>query len=90
MYRPALNRLPLQNIFRKLDYLQLAVTAVLLTVGLVFIRSIGLQIGTGTAINFFNQQLQWVAVGAVAYIALTAVDYRKIKFHICAVESCSF
>ena len=55
MYRPALNRLPLQNIFRKLDYLQLAVTAVLLTVGLVFIRSIGLQIGTGTAINFFNQ-----------------------------------
>ena len=84
MYRPALNRLPLQNIFRKLDYLQLAVTAVLLTVGLVFIRSIGLQIGTGTAINFFNQQLQWVAVGAVAYIALAAVDYRKIKFHIAA------
>ena len=84
MYRPALNRSLLQEFFRKVDYLQLVVVAVLLTVGLVFIRSIGLQIGTGTAINFFSQQLQWVAFGTVAYIVMAAIDYRKIGFRIAA------
>lgn len=69
----------------KLDYLQLAVVSILLVTGAVFIRSIGIQIGTASAANFFHQQLQWIAVGTVLYIIIAAMDYRKIEFRIASI-----
>lgn len=82
MYRPAFNVSWLREVMSKLDYLQLAVVSILLVTGAVFIRSIGIQIGTASAANFFHQQLQWIAVGAVLYVIIAAMDYRKIEFRI--------
>ena len=82
MYRPLIDTPRFREILRKLDYLQFASVAALLTVGLVFIRSIGIQIGTATSVNFFYQQLQWILVGVVGYIAFAAIDYRKVGFRI--------
>ena len=82
MYRPLIDAPRFREILRKLDYLQFASVAALLTVGLIFIRSIGIQIGTATSVNFFYQQLQWILVGVIAYIAFAAIDYRKVGFRI--------
>ena len=84
MYRPAFNVSWLREVMSKLDYLQLAVVVTLLVTGAVFIRSIGIQIGTASAANFFQQQLQWIAVGSVLYVIIAAMDYRKIEFRIAA------
>lgn len=85
MYRPAFNVSWLREVMSKLDYLQLAVVSILLVTGAVFIRSIGIQIGTASAANFFHQQLQWIAVGTVLYIIIAAMDYRKIEFRIASI-----
>ena len=70
MYRPDLKNSFWKEFLRKLDYLQLAAVGILLTAGLVFIRSIGGQIGSETALNFFPQQLKWIAVGLVVAVVL--------------------
>ena len=84
MYRPAFNVSWLRELLLKLDYLQLAAVVLLLATGAVFIRSIGIQIGTVSAANYFQQQLQWIAVGTVAYVVMAAIDYRRIEFRIAA------
>ena len=82
MYRPLVEATRFREILRKLDYLQFAAVAALLAVGLIFIRSIGIQIGTATAVSFFQQQIRWILIGTVTYIAFAAMDYRKVGFRI--------
>ena len=85
MYRPELNSSFLKDFLRKLDYLQLVTAGILLTVGLIFIRSIGGQIGSETALNFFPQQLKWIAVGLAVYFGFALIDYRSIYCRIAAL-----
>ena len=85
MYRPELNSSFLKDFLRKLDYLQLVTVGILLTVGLIFIRSIGGQIGSGTALNYFPQQLKWIVVGFAVYAGFALIDYRSIQCRIAAL-----
>lgn len=85
MYRPDLKTSFWKEFFCKLDYLQLAAVGILLTAGLVFIRSIGGQIGSETALNFFPQQLKWIAVGLVVYFGFAVIDYRSVQCRIAAL-----
>ena len=85
MYRPELNSSFLKDFLRKLDYLQLVTAGILLTVGLIFIRSIGGQIGSETALNFFPQQLKWIAVGLAVYFGFALIDYRSIYCRVAAL-----
>ena len=70
---------------RKLDYLQLTVMLALLAVGCVFIRSIGEQIGTVAAQDYFPRQLIWIAVGTAAYFCCAVMDYRKLHWRLAAL-----
>jgi len=65
------------NFLRSIDYLQLLVMAALLGVGLIFIRSTGLQIDTEASRGFFHRQLWWIVVGAGGYILFSLLDYRS-------------
>ena len=63
------------------DWLQIIALLFLLTVGLIFIRSIGLQIGTKAASLFFQKQLtQWIPLGVAFWLILSLIDYRKFYF----------
>ena len=85
MYRTGEQGFSLTAFLRKLDYFQLAVMGILLVVGAVFIRSIGHQIGSPASLNYFPRQLQWIAVGLCAYVAMVCIDYRKIQYRIAAL-----
>ena len=75
----------LREIWRKLEYLQLGVMTALLIIGLIFIRSIGVQIGSETALNYFPKQLQWIAVGVAVYCVFALIDYRRIQCRVAAL-----
>lgn len=64
--------------FGRFDFPQFIVTALLLSVGLVFIHSTGQQIGSETAMTAYVKQLQWIGIGAVPFFFFAAVDYRKL------------
>ncbi len=68
--------------FRDLDYLQLAAAGLLLAIGAVFIRSIGIQIGSPAAVSYFSRQLTWITVGMAAYLFFAIVDYRRIQYRV--------
>ena len=68
----------LLKFIKSLDFLQLGAIALLLTVGLIFIRSTGLQIDTAESRSFFGKQLIWIAIGTVVYFTVAAVDYRSL------------
>lgn len=70
-------RLPFLNVLRTLDYLQIIVMVLLLAVGLVFIRSTGMQIDTAESRGFFIRQLIWIVIGSGAYVFVSALDYRS-------------
>ena len=71
--------LPLFRFLRSLDYLQIAVVAMLLCTGLIFIRSTGIQIDTPESLASFNKQLIWIAIGSVVYFLMAALDYRSFS-----------
>jgi rod shape determining protein RodA len=68
----------LLKFIKSLDFLQLGAIVLLLTVGLIFIRSTGLQIDTAESRSFFGKQLIWIAIGTVVYFTVAAVDYRSL------------
>ena len=70
--------------FGGLDYLQLGTMLLLLAVGLIFIRSTGIQVDTPASRAFFSKQLQWIAMGAVLYFLLAAMDYRALPLRFAA------
>ena len=85
MHRSRAASSDLVQFFRKLDYLQLAVSGLLLAIGVVFIRSIGVQIGSPGALAYFSRQLTWITVGMAAYLFFAVIDYRRIQYRIAAL-----
>ena len=77
-------RSPFARWFGDLDYLQLGVMLALLTVGLIFIRSTGIQVDTSASRAFFGKQLRWILWGGVLYGALAAADYRAFPLRLLA------
>ncbi len=76
--RAADRRSPLETagaFFASLDKLQLGMTVFLCVVGLVFIRSTGIQLDRGPRAFWF--QLLWMAAGGAAYIGCSLVDPRS-------------
>ena len=78
-----LRQQPIFAYLRNLDYLQLGAVALLLGIGLVFIRSTGLQIDTEASRSFFDKQLMWIIVGFGVYFFVSALDYRSFSFRAC-------
>ena len=69
---------PLAREASKVDCVALAVTALLLAAGVLFIHSTGEQVGTALAESFWRKQLAWIAIGAAGYGLLARCDYRKL------------
>ena len=78
-----LRQQPIFAYLRNLDYLQLGAVALLLGIGLVFIRSTGIQIDTEASRSFFDKQLMWIIVGFGVYFFVSALDYRSFSFRAC-------
>ena len=67
---------------RRFDYVQFAAVLVLLTIGLIFIRSTGIQVDTAASRAFFTKQLQWVMIGFGVYFIAAVTDYRAVLFRV--------
>ena len=66
----------LKNLLRFLagfDSVQLGAMGALLGIGVLFIYSTGIQIGTAWAAGLYLKQLQWIAVGFCCYLILALV-----------------
>ena len=50
------------------DWIQIAALIFLIGIGLIFIRSTGIQAGTRESLAFFPKQLQWIAIGTVFWL----------------------
>ena len=75
---PAERRLPFLKVLRTLDYLQIITMVLLLAIGIIFIRSTGIQVDNAESRGFFIRQLTWIAAGGGAYIMVSALDYRSL------------
>ena len=63
------------------DWLQIFALIFLLSFGLVFIHSTGVQVGTAASARFFEKQLtQWIPFGALLWLVFSLIDYRKFYF----------
>lgn len=62
------------------DYMQIISLVFLAGVGLVFISSIGEQIGSSAAMVFFEKQLQWLCAGVVVWLACSFVNMKSRLF----------
>lgn len=63
---------------RRFDALQVGALVLLLTFGVVFIRSTGIQAGTAFSETIYLRQLFWIGAGTVAFLVLSLYDYRKL------------
>ncbi|MBE6378162.1 MAG: rod shape-determining protein RodA [Lentisphaerae bacterium] len=77
--RDNVRELPLIRFLRSLDYLQIAAVVLLLSVGLVFIRSTGIQIDTPESLASFGKQLIWIGIGTAVYFFVAMLDYRSFS-----------
>ena len=76
---------PAEHFFRFIagfDWLQILASVFLLGVGLIFIRSTGIQAGTRESLAFFPKQLQWIAIGTVFWLICSLIDYRKQEYKV--------
>lgn len=63
------------------DWLQIIALIFLLAVGLIFIHSTGVQVGTRASALFFEKQCtQWIPLGIVLWTFFALLDYRKFYF----------
>ncbi len=60
------------------DLLQIGALALLLGIGVVFIHSTGIQVGTSSAMVTYIKQLQWITIGTIGYLLISVLDYRKL------------
>lgn len=65
----------LSSFFKKFDVLQILPLLLLLTIGLLFIRSTGQQLG-GHHLQLFDRQLCYLAIGFFCWICFFFIDYR--------------
>ena len=78
MREPRSGEWSLVRFLTSFDYIQIAALTVLLAIGLVFIHSTGIQIGTVLAEGAYLRQLQWITIGLCLYLALALVDFRRV------------
>lgn len=78
MQNPQTSGSKLVQFFTSFDYIQIAAMTVLLAMGVIFIYSTGVQVGTPAAEGYYLRQLQWITIGLCFYLALALVDFRKI------------
>ena len=84
-HRAAAPQSPLEKVgafLASLDKLQLGMALFLCAVGLVFIRSTGMQANRGAA--SFWRQLFWMGAGLAVYILCAIPDPRKTRFKVTA------
>ena len=67
------------------DYLQIISLGCLAAAGLIFIYSIGEQIGSDAAAVFFEKQIQWLCVGSVLWLAASFVDVKSRVFSLLSI-----
>ncbi len=72
------------------DFIQILAMSILLGIGVVFIHSTGVQVGTNTSTMVYIKQLQWITIGFIVYFMVSLFDYRKLKipsilFYICCI-----
>lgn len=67
------------------DYLQIISLGCLAAAGLIFIHSIGVQIGSEAAAVFFEKQIQWLCAGTVLWIAAAFVDVKSRLFFLLSI-----
>ena len=67
------------------DYLQIISLGCLAAVGLIFIYSIGEQIGSDAAAVFFEKQIQWLCAGSVLWAAAAFVDVKSRVFSLLSI-----
>ena len=72
------------NIFNW-DYLQIISLVFLSGVGLIFINSIGDQIGSEAAALFFEKQLQWLCAGVILWLIGSFVNVKSNLFFIFSI-----
>ena len=72
------------NIFNW-DYLQIISLVFLSGVGLIFINSIGNQIGSEAASLFFEKQLQWLCAGVILWLIGSFVNVKSNLFFIFSI-----
>ena len=78
MQKPRTGGSKLVEFFTSFDYIQIASMAVLLAIGVVFIYSTGVQVGSPASEGYYLRQLQWITIGLCFYVSLALVDFRKI------------
>lgn len=67
------------------DYLQIIAVLFLSAVGLIFISSIGEQVGSAASALFFEKQLKWLGLGAVVWAACSFVNVKSRLFFIFSI-----
>lgn len=73
----------LSRIWRRLDFVLLVLTILLIFIGIVFIYGAGRQIG-GSFSSYWIRQIIYVILGIPVFIGLVAIDYRRLgKFSWC-------
>ena len=78
MQQPQSGGSKLVRFFTSFDYVQIAAMAVLLAIGVIFIYSTGVQVGTPASEGYYLRQLQWITIGLCFYVSLALVDFRKL------------
>ncbi|MBU8901279.1 MAG: rod shape-determining protein RodA [Victivallales bacterium] len=61
------------------DFVQIFAIFFLLIVGLIFIYSTGVQVGTPLATGAWIKQIKWILVSFLAWSFFASIDYRKLK-----------
>ena len=64
------------------DFVQVTALLFLIAVGLVFIYSTGVQIGTATALQAFNRQLLWVGSGTLLWLIGSMLNLRRTEYKV--------
>lgn len=78
MQKPLSGGSKLVQFFTSFDYIQIAAMAVLLAIGVMFIYSTGVQVGTPASEGYYLRQLQWITLGLCFYMVFALVDFRKL------------
>ncbi|MDD5697913.1 MAG: rod shape-determining protein RodA [Victivallaceae bacterium] len=67
------------NYLKEYDFLQIGAFSALFAIGVIFIYSTGIQVGTPTAAEAWIKQIQWITVSLLAWALFAVIDYRQLR-----------
>lgn len=70
----------LRRYFAAFDFLQFGALLLLVSTGLIFIYSTGMQLEGSDPLYFFKRQILWISCGAALYISASFIDCRSLLF----------